>query len=409
MSGDRVTIVFISGFRGEVFTRKPFGGIVRSIGLLEHLIMSLKKIGLDNIDAYLVTLGYKSKTQSKLLGENFNLHRIKIVEIPVTLTSKVYRVLQRTLRSMGVIGDRSILTLYGRTIREISKLNDILEGSNHKVLVINSLMGYVSIRKHISRIIKKSKPVIIYLSHDFTGDFYRQGYSSKIAEGLEREICNISDLILASSIRDREQYIKHYKITYDKIIVYPNIYPIDTLSDHYELIRSKYEEPTLAIIGSRSLYKDRFFNGLVESIYDLFDRIIYIGYKAPIIDHLIKKYREMIEYHKHIPSRYDFLKTLSKAHIGLNYGLWLGGSNVKRYDYALSGLLILSNALGARGEILPCEYVYADQADLRGKLRQLLSRDLDEIIRCGRTNLDTAYSYYEGFVREFMRKISTFL
>ena len=52
-------------------------------------------------------------------------------------------------------------------------------------------------------------------------------------------------------------------------------------------------------------------------------------------------------------------------------GIHLGGTNERKYDYAMAGLVVFSDNLGVRGDLLPHEYTYVDSYDLAAKLEQL--------------------------------------
>ncbi len=66
------------------------------------------------------------------------------------------------------------------------------------------------------------------------------------------------------------------------------------------------------------------------------------------------------------------MRILSKSWIGINIGIHKGGSNERKYDYAMAGLVVFSDILGCRGDLLPHEYTYLDSNDLAAKLEQLM-------------------------------------
>src|SRR5208283_2045965 len=97
-------------------------------------------------------------------------------------------------------------------------------------------------------------------------------------------------------------------------------------------------------------------------------------------------------HYDYIPSREEYLKTLSKSWVGINLGIHSGGSNQRKYDYAIAGLAVFSDTFGARGDLLPNEYTYVDDADLVAKLKQFLNLGKEKIIEMGQQNRNQALS-----------------
>ena len=73
----------------------------------------------------------------------------------------------------------------------------------------------------------------------------------------------------------------------------------------------------------------------------------------------------------------------------------MAGSNERKYDYAMAGLIVFSDTMGARGDLLPYEYTYVDSQDLAAKLEQLLQLGKDRIVEMGDQNRDQALSLAE--------------
>ncbi len=70
----------------------------------------------------------------------------------------------------------------------------------------------------------------------------------------------------------------------------------------------------------------------------------------------------------------------------------MAGSNERKYDYAMAGLVVFSDTMGTRGDLLPNEYTYVDSQDLAAKLEQLLQFGKDRIVEMGKQNRDQALS-----------------
>lgn len=61
----------------------------------------------------------------------------------------------------------------------------------------------------------------------------------------------------------------------------------------------------------------------------------------------------------------------------------------------MAGIVVLSDNLGARGDLLPNEYTYVDSYDLTAKLEQLIEMGKDRIVEMGKHNRTHALSLAE--------------
>jgi hypothetical protein len=102
-----------------------------------------------------------------------------------------------------------------------------------------------------------------------------------------------------------------------------------------------------------------------------------------------------LRYCRFIPNKLDYLNTLSKSWIGINIGIHKGGTNERKYDYAMAGTVVLSDNLGARGDLLPYEYTYFDSHDLAAKSERLLEFGKEKIAEMGIQNRKEAISLAE--------------
>ena len=116
-----------------------------------------------------------------------------------------------------------------------------------------------------------------------------------------------------------------------------------------------------------------------------------------------------LEYYEHIPSKLDYMRILSKSWVGINIGIHKGGSNEKKYDYAMANAIVLSDVLGCRGDLLPNEYAYLDSNDLAAKLKQLIELGQRKIIEMGMENRKRALSLAEEKRRMLLDTINTLL
>ena len=86
-------------------------------------------------------------------------------------------------------------------------------------------------------------------------------------------------------------------------------------------------------------------------------------------------------------------------------GIHAGGSNQRKYDYAMAGLVIFSDSFGARGDFLPNEYTYVDEIDLAAKIKELLNLGKERIFEMGLQNRSQALSLAEEKREELSREI----
>lgn len=114
-----------------------------------------------------------------------------------------------------------------------------------------------------------------------------------------------------------------------------------------------------------------------------------------------------LTHHDYIPSRKDYLETLSKSWIGINLGIHAGGTNQRKYDYAMAGLVVFSDTFGARGDFLPNEYTYVDEIDFAAKLKQLLALGKERITKMGLQNREQALSLAQEKREELSREIES--
>jgi hypothetical protein len=227
---------------------------------------------------------------------------------------------------------------------------------------------------------------IIYVSQDVA--YNRYGFrdnpiTKELMYKLEWDAIAYADVVIACSERDRLKYIE---MGAKKAVYYPNIYPIK----EFEPI-AKDQLPSICIVsrGHWDLKAGR-------SLEEIFKALSYSNrtFKVTVIGIKPKKVPKNIrlKHYEFIPSKLDYLKILSESWIGINIGFHLAGTNERKYDYAMARLVVFSDTMGARGDLLPCEYTYVDSQDLAAKLEQLFQFDKDKLVEMGDKNRDQALS-----------------
>jgi hypothetical protein len=275
-------------------------------------------------------------------------------------------------------------------------INFLRKLNSPKIFLIDE---YVSIRIVNLKILKLLGS-IVYVSQDVAYDHFNFGnniITKTLMYKLERDAVALSDLVVACSERDR---LKYLEMGARKVLFYPNIYPIAEFEPG-----NKDQTPSISIVlrghwGSRAERSlDKIFKAL--SRVDKEIRVYMIGIKPQQVPKNIE-----LQHYARIPSKLDYLNTLSKSWIGINIGIHMGGANERKYDYAMAGLVVFSDTLGVRGDLLPHEYTYVDSYDLAAKLEQLLEFGKEMIVEMGKQNRKQALSLAEKQREKLLRTLN---
>lgn len=366
-------------FRGSYTTTISgyYGGITRSenaINIILNIITNKIKDSVNLIQVNIKPIRKRSNVKNNL-------------ELPLTYSGIIMRGILKILNKIHI----NSISLEFNSIK--CKINPLLNIINEgDIIIFDGLKSYATVKNYINylKFIKKNR--VIYLSHNFEPDFFGK---KNIIFKLEKHLTNISDIILTSSYRDFLSYIKYYKIDKEKLTILPNIFPTD-----FKL--AKKSEPKIAVILGDH-WGLHIINSLVDILTELNIGVISIG---KTLTEKLKNKKIDVEGYDYIPTRKEFLETLSKAQIGINYAIGKGGTNVRKYDYALSGLVVLSSPIGARGEPLPYEYVFIDTEDFKTKIKFLLENDLNTM---GEINRQFVLSYFKICQQELSKCISSLL
>lgn len=230
---------------------------------------------------------------------------------------------------------------------------------------------------------------IIYVSQDVAYNqygFQKSFITRKLMFRLERDAIANVDLVVACSETEK---LKYLDMGAKKAIFYPNIYPTKKFEPD-----KKDEIPSISIIlrdhwGFRAKQSLRKVFNAIEGINRQL-KVCLIGMKPPRIPNNIT-----LEHHRFIQSKMDYLKLLSRSWIGINIGIHMAGTNERKYDYAEAGLVVFSDTIGVRGDLLPNEFSYVDSHDLTAKLKQLLEFDSAMLFQMGKANRSQVLSLAE--------------
>jgi hypothetical protein len=206
---------------------------------------------------------------------------------------------------------------------------------------------------------------VIYVSSDIAQNRFGFGdnfVTKTLMFRLERDSIFHFDLIIACSEMEKLKYIE---MGATRAVCYPNIYP----TKDFEPCK-KDETPSISIVlkehwgpmAEASL--EKIFNAL--TIINREIKVYMIGIRPTMVPKNVK-----LEYRNFIPTKLEYLRLLSKSWIGINIGIHKAGTNERKYDYAEAGLIVFSDPVGARGDLIPHEYTYVDNYDLVAKVEQL--------------------------------------
>ncbi len=305
---------------------------------------------------------------------------------------------KRVLRVEGFVSvlSEAIGEYFDKPARTNELLNFLRKLASPKIFFIDES---VSIRI-INLKALKLLGTVVYVSQDVAYDRYnfRNNVITKtLMYKLESGAVALSDLVVACSERDR---VKYLEMGAKEVIFYPNIYPISEFKP-----ASKDPDPCISIVLKG--YWGSKVNKSLEEILKALSRInkrIKINLIG-IDSQYVPKNLELYHY-EYVPNKIDYLTILSKSWIGINIGIHLGGTNERKYDYAMAGLVIFSDAFGSRGDFLPHEYTYVDRQDLTAKMEQILEYGKELIEEMGLKNRKQAIDLAETQRKKLLTKVS---
>jgi hypothetical protein len=282
---------------------------------------------------------------------------------------------------------------FGRSARIVDLLAFLRKTDLDKAFIIDGFfsIGTVDLKK------LKALGPIIYVSSDLAYDFYGDNkVASHLMLKFEQTAVPLFDLVIACSERDRLKYIE---LGAKKAIFYPNIYPVADFSPS-----SKVQNPSVCIV-LRSHWGSRAEESLREVFKALscINRTINVTLIGMSPSQVPKNVR--VSHYAYIGTKSEFLTVLSESWVGINLGIHAGGTNERKYDYGMASLVVLSDTLGVRGDLLPHEYAYLDYYDLAAKLDQLFDLGREEINQMGIQNQKSVISLAMGQKEELLKAI----
>jgi hypothetical protein len=285
---------------------------------------------------------------------------------------------------------------FEKPAKQNNLLNFFEKNSSPKIFLVDE---FLSIRL-VNLQILKNLGSIIYVSQDIAKDRYGVGENAitkTLMYKLEHDALKLADLVVACSERDR---IKYLEMGARKVVFYPNAYPIEFETS------DKDEQPSISIIlGKHWGYR------VEESLQEALKAISLVNTQIKVYILGIKPTQVpkniVVQHFEVIPDKLQYFKLLSKSWIGINIGVHRGGTNQRKYDYAMAGLFVLSDGLGSRGDWLPRESTFIDSYDLAAKLEQLLKFGKEELEEMGAENRKTVLALAEKQRKDLLNTINT--
>jgi glycosyltransferase involved in cell wall biosynthesis len=175
---------------------------------------------------------------------------------------------------------------------------------------------------------------------------------------IEKNACIKSDLIVACSEQDKNDYMKLYGIDSHKIVVVPNATDTQRFSPVSDEEKRKYKEkfsltrPVAFFVGSQygpNIDAARFIIKKIAPRLPQYDFVI-AGSVINAVHDIISRQRLPPNIHLHLASTNAELDDLLKtADIALNPMSKGSGIQIKMLDYFAMGLPVVSTSIGARG------------------------------------------------------------
>ena len=371
-----------------VFGEKVWGGLVRTKStqlLLKSIIPSA-----EIIDVVIKRPFEMTRKQSS-----------GFLQFPLEISSIIMRGFSKFLRKIPPLRRLGIgLNSISTKMRCRDLYEKLSKDNGEYLLVVDSIRGYMAIQSVFDKIASKALAVL-YLSHNYEPEFVGSKFLWNYLEKVERRIITSSDLVLAVSMRDFKVFKHKYGVDDGKVIFLPNIYPVDGL----EL--SKFKSPSISLIlpdnwGTNAIHSTISYISEAVRMSEKVKKLVIVGRIAGKISQQKKWGDAVIETYSFIRSRRKFLETIGKAHIGVNFAFKSAGTNVKKYDYALTKQVVLSNFIGAKGDLLPYEYTFLDKYDLASKIDQIFDRDY---LKMGEENALFAHKLYQKAKKKIKAKL----
>jgi hypothetical protein len=301
--------------------------------------------------------------------------------------SAISKVFAGTAKIVHFLHGPGQLVSYFREMRfkyvNCNNLFKLVDSLDETVIVLDHVRA-VMMMSRCMNLLRKSR--LLHISHDFVGEFpYAHRLHLSLKKSSLKILSELDPLTIVVSYRDKILYEEAAKLS--KVVVFPNIYP--PVDEKFEpRVPTKHTDErdilrVVAVKGADRHYSMKLaeFIRLAKKYYVRNMRLTVITSHTPTYEHLgaLADGKVAVRVMENIPDRFEFLRVLSEHHIGLIelYGKRGGGTNVRKYDYALAGIVPASLWWNIPGEPIN-EIPFLDLPDLVAKLTYFAPEELDK-------------------------------
>lgn len=249
--------------------------------------------------------------------------------------------------------------------------------------------------------------IIIYDSHNCEALLRKQilGETSfsqcivNMVKFTEKELCESADLILACSDEDKNNFIKIYGTSHEKIKVFPNGVDIDKIrpARDEEKIKCKkwvnISTNTALFIGSDYPPNVEAGNYIISTLADQCPNVTFL-ILGGVGDRLVKQSKTNVII---TGSVNDDEKKIyfTAADIAINPMIHGSGTNIKMFEFLAAGLPTISTPIGARGINNSDNFVVADLRDFPNIIQNIISdKNLKEkLVKRARILVENSYNW----------------
>lgn len=322
------------------------GGRLRLLGLYSGF--------LNNIDAtYVGSYDWR--------GPGYRKHKLSdcLTEINIPLSEKHFIAHDKLSMELGKSCIDTAFPIQGHLSKEF--IENVCDEVKQAQVVIFS---HPWLFPFVAKVLQPNKQLIIYDSHNCEGMLRVKLYDdgTKLAEQIcreavrsECELCRVADIIFACSTEDKNNFVRLYEVSSNKIMIVPNgvftrkILPCE--KQEKERIKEKLglKRPTICFIGSGYYPNEEAARFIVEVAQELtqYDFIIIGGVGNSLKDISNEKYENVII--TGFVEEDEKIDYLHVSDIAINPMLSGSGTNIKMFDFMAAGLPVITTDIGARG------------------------------------------------------------
>ena len=236
----------------------------------------------------------------------------------------------------------------------------------------------------------KNGQVFIYDAHNceyilikeiLKGRWYK-GLISFFVKLIERSACRKAAIIIVSSKKDRELFVKLYRIAEEKIFIIPNGACIEAPLS-YEKRKEVRRKLNISDAKSVLLFIGTYYKPNIEAVKFIINEVAPKLPESNIV--LLGTVSEYFK-NKHVPKNVRLLGRISDAELydwltavdmGINPMFSGSGINMKMLDYFSFGLPVVTTWVGARGidGVNSKDFIVCKESEFVDKIKLLLNND----------------------------------